>query len=252
MIVRTVKTEKILLKKQNIFKILDKYIKKLSEGSVLAITSKIISICEGRFIDINKANKQDLIEKQSEFFLPSSESKYDITLTIKNNLLVPTAGIDESNAQDHFILWPKDPQDTVNKIREYLRGKFNLKKFGVIITDSKTSPLRWGVTGIAIAHSGFCALNNYIGKPDIFGRQLKVTKSNIMDGLAVSSVLAMGEGEEQTPMAIINDLPFVKFQSRNPTKKPSAWTTSMPSPAISPAIRPRVRNWWCRCCAAMN
>ena len=219
MIIQTIKTEKILLKKQNIFKILDKYIKKLSEGSVLAITSKIISICEGRFIDINKANKQDLIEKQSEYFLPSTKSKYDITLTIKNNLLVPTAGIDESNAQDHFILWPKDPQDTVNKIREYLRGKFNLKKFGVIITDSKTSPLRWGVTGIAIAHSGFCALNNYIGKPDIFGRQLKVTKSNIMDGLAVSSVLAMGEGEEQTPMAIINDLPFVNFQDRNPTKK---------------------------------
>ena len=219
MIVRTVKTEKILLKKQDIFKILDKYIKKLNDGSVLAITSKIISICEGRFIDINKANKQDLIEKQSEYFLPSTKSKYDITLTIKNNLLVPTAGIDESNAQDHFILWPKDPQDTVNKIREYLRGKFNLKKFGVIITDSKTSPLRWGVTGIAIAHSGFCALNNYIGKPDIFGRQLKVTKSNIMDGLAVSSVLAMGEGEEQTPMAIINDLPFVNFQDRNPTKK---------------------------------
>ena len=219
MIIQTIKTEKILLKKQNIFKILDKYIKKLSEGSVLAITSKIISICEGRFIDINKANKQDLIEKQSEFFLPSSESKYDITLTIKNNLLVPTAGIDESNAQDHYILWPKDPQTTANKIREYLRRKFNLKKFGIIITDSKTSPLRWGVTGIAIAHSGFCALNNYIGKPDIFGRQLKVTKSNIMDGLAVSSVLAMGEGEEQTPMAIINDLPFVKFQSRNPTKK---------------------------------
>ena len=219
MIVRTIKTKKILLKKQDIFKILDKYIKKLSEGSVLAITSKIISICEGRFIDINKANKQDLIEKQSEYFLPSTKSKYDITLTIKNNLLVPTAGIDESNAQDHYILWPKDPQTTANKIREYLRRKFNLKKFGVIITDSKTSPLRWGVTGIAIAHSGFCALNNYIGKPDIFGRQLKVTKSNIMDGLAVSSVLAMGEGEEQTPMAIINDLPFVKFQSRNPTKK---------------------------------
>jgi F420-0:gamma-glutamyl ligase len=29
----------------------------------------------------------------------------------------------------------------------------------------------------------------------------------------------MGEGDEQQPLAIIEDVPFVKFQSRNPTKK---------------------------------
>ena len=28
----------------------------------------------------------------------------------------------------------------------------------------------------------------------------------------------MGEGNEQTPLATIEDVPFVKFQSRNPTK----------------------------------
>jgi len=219
MIVKTIKTEKILLKKQDIFKILNKYIKKLNEASILAITSKIISICEGRFINSNKVNKEDLIEQQSEYYLPPEESKYNITLTIKNNLLIPTAGIDESNTHDHFVLWPKNPQDKANKIREYFQKKFNLKKFGVIITDSKTTPLRWGVTGVAIAHSGFSALNNYIGKPDIFKRKLKVTKVNVMDGLAVSSVLVMGEGNEQTPIAIIENLPFVKFQKRNPTKK---------------------------------
>ena len=79
--------------------------------------------------------------------------------------------------------------------------------------------MRWGVTGITIAHSGFKALNDYREKPDIFGRKLKVTQTNIMDGLASSAVLAMGEGKEQTPLALLEDIPFVRFHARNPSQR---------------------------------
>ena len=44
-------------------------------------------------------------------------------------------------------------------------------------------------------------------------------KANIVDALATSAVLVMGEGAEQTPLAIIEDIPFVKFQEKNPSKK---------------------------------
>jgi len=47
---------------------------------------------------------------------------------------------------------------------------------------------------------------------------MRVTRANIMDGLAASAVLVMGEGSEQTPMALIQDLPSIQFQSRNPTQ----------------------------------
>jgi len=46
-----------------------------------------------------------------------------------------------------------------------------------------------------------------------------MTQANIMDALAVAAVLTMGEGKEQTPIAVIQDVSFVKFQQRNPTKK---------------------------------
>ena len=95
--------------------------------------------------------------------------------------------------------------------------EYGISEVGVIITDSKTTPLRRGVTGVTLAHSGFAALNDYIGHPDIFGRDLHVTKANIADGLAGASVLSMGEGSEQTPFAVIEDVPFVTFQRRNPT-----------------------------------
>src|SRR3989344_1597668 len=213
------KTRKISRDDDNLFELLDKYIKRLNEKSIVAVTSKIVSICERSVIKIGQEDKINLIKQEAEYFIPAEKNKYKITLTIKRGMLVPTAGIDESNGNGYYILWPKNPQNTANRIREYLKKKFKLKKFGVIITDSKTAPLRWGTSGFTLAHSGFRALNDYIGKPDIFGRPLRVTKANILDGLAASAVICMGEGKEQTPLAIIEDLAFVRFQERNPTEK---------------------------------
>lgn len=215
--VASIKTEKITPRTQTIFKVLDKYLTDLSENSVLAVTSKIIAICEGRAIKIGEANKKDLIYQEAELVFPPEMNKYDISITIKDGILIPTAGIDESNGNGYYILWPKDPQKSANEIRAYLGQRFGVKNLGVIITDSKTTPLRWGTTGITIAHSGFAALNDYIGQPDIFGHRLRVTKASVMDGLAGAAVLVMGEGQEQTPIAKIEEVPFVHFQDRDPS-----------------------------------
>jgi len=217
--VATIKTHKISTKDKDLFLILDKYLPKLKEGSVVAITSKIIAVCDGRVVDPKDIDKDELIQENADAYLPRSTSKYELLVTLTNNMIVPSAGIDESNADGLYILWPKNPQKTANQVREYLQKKHKIKNVGVVITDSRTSPLRWGVTGVSLAHSGFSALNNYIGKEDLFKRVLKMTMTNVADGLAGSAVLLMGEGAEQTPFAVIEDIPFVKFQGRNPTTK---------------------------------
>ncbi len=217
--VTAIKTCKITIRNKNLYKILDRYILTLKEKSILVITSKIIAICEGRLVRIGKIEKDTLIEREANYFLPSEENPYHFSLTIKNNILVASAGIDESNGNGYYILWPKNPQKTANGIRRYLVKRFSLTQVGVIITDSKTTPQHWGVTGIAITHSGFKALNDYRGKSDIFGRKFKATQVSVMDGLAATAVLVMGEGREQTPLAIVEDVPFVRFQQRDPTKK---------------------------------
>jgi len=205
---------------EKLLSILDQYLPVLLEGSIVVVTSKIVSICERSYRKVSEvANEEDLVKKEADFYLPSEISKYAITITIKNNLLIPTAGIDESNGNGYYILWPKDPQKTANEIRQYLSEKYHLHDIGVVITDSKTTPLRWGTTGVAIGYSGFKPLQNYIGKPDIFGRNLMVTKANILDGLAAAAVLVMGEGDEQTPLAVISDVSFVSFVNTNPSKK---------------------------------
>lgn len=166
---KAIKTGKIRTGSGSIFFILDKYVRRVQEGSVLAVTSKIISLCEGRVVRVRGADKDKLVRAESEFFLPRKLSRYKIIFAIKNGILAPSAGIDESNADGYYVLWPKDPQKTANEIRKYLAGRFKLKKVGVIITDSKTTPLRWGTSGIAIAHSGFEALRNYIGSRIFLG-----------------------------------------------------------------------------------
>ncbi len=220
MIIRSVKTHKVIPGKDtNLYQILDGYLPKIRERSVIAITSKIVAICEGRFVKIGEANKDDLIAREAEWYLPRKLNKYGVMLTIKQNILAPSSGIDESNAHGHYILWPKDSQKTVNEVRAYLRKKHTIKNLGVIITDSRTLPLRWGTIGVSLGYSGFTSLNNYIGKKDLFGRKLEVTQSNIADALAVAAVLAMGEGAEQTPLVVIEDIPFVQFRNANPSKK---------------------------------
>lgn len=219
--VTAVKTHKITHKDTDLFKILDQYLKNLKENSVVAVTSKIVSICEGRIIKISpQIQKDELVKQEAEYYLPREYNQYDFMISINRGIMVASAGIDESNGNGYYVLWPKDPQKSVNKIRKYLKNKFNLKKIGIIITDSKLSPLRWGVTGVSIAHSGFRALNSYIGKPDIFGRKLHAEKVNVADSLATAAVTVMGEGNEQQPMAIIEDVDnFVHFQKRNPSQK---------------------------------
>lgn len=217
--VTPIKTPKITVDTGNLIRFLDKCIRSLKERSVLAVTSKIVSICEGSTVRVDKITKEELVRQEAQQYIPPEESKYRITLTIKNGILIPTAGVDESNGNGYYILWPRRPEKTANAIRRHIKKRFNLKEVGVIITDSKTTPLRWGTTGVSIAYSGFIPLNSYIGKPDIFGKKLKVTKASVMDGLAAAAVAVMGEGREQTPLAVIGDVPFVTFQQRNPTRK---------------------------------
>lgn len=215
--VQPIQTHAITTADADLLAILATYLPPIPEQSVLAITSKIVSICQGRVVGMTAVDRQQLIEAEADHFLPPSASRYGVALTLKDNLLTPNAGIDESNANGNYVLWPRNPQQVADEVRAWLCQHFGLRHVGVIITDSTPVPLRWGVTGVAIAHSGFLALNDYIGRSDLFGRKLRMTKANVSHALAAAAVLVMGEGDERTPLAMISNLPFVQFQERAPT-----------------------------------
>jgi dihydrofolate synthase / folylpolyglutamate synthase len=206
-----IKTPTITASKQTIFDVIDAAVAELKNGDILVITSKVVSLCEGSVVSLQAATKEELIKQESDMYLDGSFSQYGHRFAIVHNSLVGGAGIDESNADGGYVLWPKDPWKSAIQIWQHLKDRFGLKHVGVIISDSTSTPLRLGASGISIAHCGFMCLNDYIGQKDLFGRDFVFSRANIAGGLAAAAVVVMGEGAESTPLAVIRDASFVQF-----------------------------------------
>lgn len=219
--IKSIKTHRVTYG-DTIEDLLDKYVVPLSENSIVAVTSKIISVMEGRYIKKSDIDKYQLIKQEADFLLQTDKNPYDVYLTIKEGLLIPSAGIDESNVDNVYVLYPSNPWLSVEKIWQYLREKYNIRNLGIIITDSHTTVMRKGVTGIALSWCGFEPLYSYIGKPDLYEQHLKMTQINIVDALTISAVFLMGEGNERTPISVITDAPYMTFLNRAPSPEERA------------------------------
>lgn len=188
----------------------DRYVKKLNDKSILIVTSKIVSLSEGNVREIKTSHtREDLIKAESEFAM---RTKYT-WLTVKDGMVMSSAGIDESNAKGKIVLLPRNSFKTAERLRRGLMKRHHIKNLGVIITDSRLLPLRAGVVGVALGWSGFKGVRDYRGKPDIFGRILKLSRTDLADSLATAAVAVMGEGAEQQPLALITDAP-VEFREK--------------------------------------
>jgi len=175
------------------------YVKKIPEKSVLVVASKIVALSEGR---TGKAKH-----------LP-------MRLTMTDHMLMANAGIDESNANGKLILLPKDSYTSAARLRKELKKMCKLKKLGVVISDSSIAPLRAGVTAHALGYAGIKGVRDYRGTKDLFGRKMKISRTNVVDSLATAAALAMGEGGERQPLALITDAPveFVEKINLNETR----------------------------------
>ncbi len=220
-----IRTKPLIPPRDDLYAVLNTSLPRLREGDILFITSKILAIHQGRCIKITPGiNKEHLIRKEAEQYLPSrllyfSGLSITVNLTIKGHTLIPAAGIDESNGDGYYILWPKRTSALLKEFRRYLQKRFRIKKLGLIATDSHTTPLRMGVTGISIASVGMEPIRDCRGKRDIFGRKLKYTRVNMVDALAAMAVLLMGEGNERTPLLVLRGAKDVSFTNADTRRK---------------------------------
>jgi dihydrofolate synthase / folylpolyglutamate synthase len=175
---------------------------KLQAGDIVAVTSKLFSVDEKCIVPKASIGKRALIEREADRFL--GEGPYGVCLTVKHGIFIPSAGIDESNSEhSDYLLFPEKPFESAERVRAVLEQELGINPLGLIMTDSHTTPLRWGVTGIALAFAGFHPVQNLVGRNDLFGRPLQFTRVNRVDALAAAAVLQMGESDESTPVAII-------------------------------------------------
>lgn len=208
MLVKPIKT-RVFQEGEDLYCFITRYISRLSERSIIVVTSKIIALSEKRTVIVNnQKTKENFIKQECDIAIPTKH----VWLTIKDGMLMADAGIDESNAKGKLILLPRDSFKSARILRNKLKRKYNIKKLGVIITDSRTLPLRAGVVGAALGYAGFRGIKDYRGKRDIFGRKFKFSQTDIADSLATSATLVMGEGKEQQPLAIIKNAPIVFYE----------------------------------------
>jgi len=122
------------------------------DDRILAITLKCL-VGGARRVSKSETSRHELVKKEADVYLGVGGMGTD--LTIKHGLLIPSAGIDESNARTSLF--------STLAIRMRVRKKFGgiyalslaLKQFGVILTIRTRRRFAGGVNGIGLSHWGF-------------------------------------------------------------------------------------------------
>ena len=177
----------------------------LEDTDVIVITQKIISKVEGRKIDINKEDIEEVIKSESlQIIRKRGET---VIAKTKHGFICANAGIDKSNIEEgSALLLPEDPDKTSRDIRKKIEHKTG-KKISVIICDTFGRAWRKGQTNVAIGSSGIEPLESYIGEKDTFDNELFATEIAIVDELAGAAELVMKKSDN-IPIVIIKGVKY--------------------------------------------
>lgn len=211
--IQSVKTRHFRAPKDSLDDLLKSIAPHIHEGSVVAISSKVLSICEGSCVTMASESFNDIATSQSDRVISYDGKKP--TLTRKSDMLTEYGGVDSSKSSGYYILLPKKPYKSAFLIWKKLRNMMKIKKLGVIITDSHSAPFRKGSIGMAVAGYGFVPVNYFY--PGITSnlrskKSQKITKmADALDSLAAAGTMEMGEGSDHTPAAVIDGIHHLEF-----------------------------------------
>lgn len=198
----------------------------LKNNDVVAVASKIVSTCENRVLNLSEvrvsarakqlAKGWDMDERLVSIVCDEADlvlgGAKGFLLTVKDGILTANAGVDLKNSPPGTAtLWPKNPDVSARRLRRFLQ-RTRRARVGVEIVDSRVTPLRLGTVGLAIGLSGFEPVHDEKAKPDLYGRKVRVTQSNIADDLAAAAHMLMGETMEQIGAVVMRNAP-VRFES---------------------------------------
>ncbi len=113
------------------------------------------------------------------------------------------AGVDASNSPDDdtLILLPADPDRSARELRARLRSLTGVAP-AVLITDSFGRAWRHGQCDVAIGCAGLSPLEDWRGRADSRGRELRATWIAVADQLAAAADLARAKDARQ-PVVLV-------------------------------------------------
>jgi coenzyme F420-0:L-glutamate ligase/coenzyme F420-1:gamma-L-glutamate ligase len=197
----------------------------LQDGDVLVVASKIVSKAEGRRVHLGSV---EVTQQARELAAATGKDAREIQLMLRESSEVvrarpgliitrhrlgfvsANAGMDHSNVAadgEWVLLLPEDPDASARNIRGGLKAAAGAS-VGVIVADSHGRPHRLGTTGIAIGVAGLPALEDWRGRPDLFGYVLQHTDVGLADMIASAATLLLGQAREGTPIVHLRGLAY--------------------------------------------
>jgi coenzyme F420-0:L-glutamate ligase / coenzyme F420-1:gamma-L-glutamate ligase len=178
----------------------------LADGDVLVVAHKVVSKAEGRVRSL------DEIEPGERARALAAEHRKDPRLVqavldesvevvrardgvlvceTRHGFVCANAGVDQSNASrpGELVLLPEDPDASARRLREGLAAACG-RRPAVVVTDSFGRAWRLGQTDVAIGAAGLVPLDQWVGRPDAYGRELRATSIGIADAVAAAADLA--------------------------------------------------------------
>jgi len=193
----------------------------IEDNDILVVAEKPLASTEGRIVKLSDvkvsskarrlAQKYDIVPEVAELIVRESDEILGgvphVLLTIRNNTLMASAGVDKSNVPPgHACLLPADSRASAARLREQVKQRLG-KTIGTMVIDSRTQPLRLGNVGLALGVAGFRPVQDDRGKADLFGNILRIKRRGIADNLASACELVIGEAAESVPAALVRDAP---------------------------------------------
>jgi coenzyme F420-0:L-glutamate ligase/coenzyme F420-1:gamma-L-glutamate ligase len=210
----------------------------LSDRDVVVVAHKVVSKAEGCVRSLSavspSARALELAERLGkdprlvEVILEQSRqvlrARRGILICVTHHGFVcANAGVDASNVPgpDRVVTLPRDPDASARRLRRRIR-ELTGSSPAVLLTDSFGRAWRTGQCDVAIGCAGLRALDDWRGRRDIHGRELRATLIAVADELAAAADLARAKDRAQ-PVVVVSGL--------------GAYVTAEDAPGAAPLLR---------------
>lgn len=199
----------------------------LHSGQVVAIAHKAVSKAEGAVVDLRTVSPTARARELADQATAMSDQPKDpravqvvldqsvevlraergvIVCRTHHGFVCANAGVDASNAgaPDTVVVLPEDPDASARRIRARLRELAGVE-VGVLITDSFGRAWRHGQCDVALGCAGIAPLEDWRGRTDSDGRELRATWLAVADTIAATAELARAK-DSREPIVIVEGL----------------------------------------------
>jgi len=193
----------------------------LKDGQIVTIAHKAVSKAEGAVVDLCKvvpharargiAQRQQKDPRAVQVVLDQSEeilreANGVLICRTKHGFVCANAGVDASNSanENTLIVLPTDPDASARTIRRRLYALTGAT-VGVLISDSFGRAWRHGQCDVAIGCAGIEPLDDWRGRTDSAGMELRATWLAVADAIAGMADLARAKDSKE-PVVIVEGL----------------------------------------------